>query len=108
MNKKKNDVLTERRVLKYKNKKKTNWVKVIIWTGVYLNLVFVAFIAGMIYQQVLFAEEINMFLSKTNIDIDVNFNATEFTRELNRTFIPAWKEAFNETMHNQLNLTKNE
>lgn len=65
----------------------------------------IAFATGMIYQQILIAELVGVSLAQTDLEVNINFNATEFANELNNTFIPAWKSAFNETIHNQLNLT---
>jgi hypothetical protein len=61
------------------------------------------FILGMFYQQIIFIEGAGKILSNT--DIQINFNETRFVEEFSNKFIPTWKEAFNETLHNQLNLT---
>ncbi len=87
---------------KTKERKKVNWVYGIKWVFIYLLFVLLGFILGMIYQQVLFIQEIGKLLSYTDLEINLNFNATKFAEELNRTFIPAWKEAFNQTVQEQI------
>lgn len=77
------------------------------WMMIYGLFISLGFIIGMIYQQLLFANNLAMVLGYSDVEINVNLNATEFANELNNTFIPAWKYAFNETIHNQLNLTGN-
>jgi len=87
-----------------RKKKKINWVNVIVFLVIYMFFVALGFILGMIYQQVLFTQEIGRVLSYTDLEINVNFNATEFTEGLNKSFqefIPAWKEAFNKTVQEQ-------
>jgi len=83
-------------------KRKLNWINLSLWMFVYMMFVFGGFILGMIYQQILFTQEIGKVLSYTNLQINIDFNATKFTEELNNTFIPAWKQAFNETIQNQI------
>lgn len=80
--------------------KKIRWVIVGVYVFVICLFVSLGFILGMVYQQLLFTKEIGAVLSYTNIE--VNFNATEFANELNKTFIPAWKEAFNKTIQGEL------
>ena len=79
-------------------KKKINLSRVLTWVVIYIALVALGFIFGMIYQQLLFSQEIGKILSYTDLQINVNMNATKFAEELNRTFIPAWKQAFNQTV----------
>jgi len=86
-----------------KNLKKINWYRVMGDVFICLLMVALGFILGMVYQQVLFSHELAYVLSYT--DIEINFNGTKFAEELNNTFIPAWKQVFNETIHNQLNLS---
>lgn len=86
-------------------KKKIRWFRISLWTSVYLSLVFGGFILGMIYEQRLLFLAVGEALSYSDVEINVNLNATKFAEELNNTFIPAWKLAFNETLNNQLNLT---
>ena len=76
---------------------------IVMYLIIYMLMVFIGFALGLIYEQVLVAQSFAHILSYTNIQ--VNFNATEFTKELNNTFIPSWKQAFNETLHNQLNIS---
>lgn len=86
-------------------KKKINYFRVMLYVGLYVSFIFFGFIMGMFYQQIVIIEGAKHILSYADLEVNVNFNATKFTEELNRTFIPAWKQAFNETIHNQLNLT---
>ena len=81
-------------------KKKIRWGEVAIWIIIYSLFVTMGFILGMVYQQLLFTQEIVKILSFLDLELNINLNATKFAEELNRTFIPAWKEAFNNTINN--------
>lgn len=81
-----------------KNKKIKFIVIVCKWILLYSLFISFGFILGMIYQQVLFTQELAKVLSYTEINID--FNATKFSEELQNKFIPAFKEAFNQTIVN--------
>lgn len=72
------------------------------WVAIYMAFVVGGFIFGMVYQQMLFTQELGKVLSYTDLQVNINFNATKFTEELNRTFIPAWKQAFNETLSSKI------
>jgi len=87
-------------------KKKINWANVVFWLMIYLGMVFMGFVVGMSYQQRLTAVLVTEVLSYSDIEVNVNFNETKFMEELNNTFIPAWKEAFNQTAYEQLNLSE--
>jgi hypothetical protein len=79
------------------------FIKICGYLFFYSLFVLMGFITGMVYQQLLFTREISQVMSYT--DISVSFNSTKFSEDLAEKFIPAWKAAFNETLHNQLNLT---
>lgn len=85
--------------------KKPLIVRLISTIVLYFALVFGGFCLGLIYEQILIVQQAAMVLNMMDTQININFNATEFTKELNNTFIPAWKYAFNETLHNQLNIS---
>lgn len=85
-----------------KQRKKTNWIKVIEFMIIYLLFVSLGFIIGMSYQQRLTAVVIGEALSYTNIKVDVNFNETKLTEELQNKFIPAFKEALNQSLEKKL------
>jgi ABC-type amino acid transport substrate-binding protein len=55
----------------------------------------------MIYQQQLIIQEISKALTYTNLEININFNATEFSEEINKTFTPLWKDRFNQSITEQ-------
>jgi len=81
-----------------KRKKKKTWVKVVEYMFIYLLFIFMGFSLGMICQQKLTAIIIGDALSYTNIKVDVNFNETKLTQELQDKFIPAFKEAINQSL----------
>ena len=79
--------------------------KTIFWMIIYLAFVLIGVIIGMLYQQLIFIKGATHILSYSDIEVNVNFNETKFLEELNNTFVPAWKEEFNQTFYSQLNLT---
>lgn len=84
--------------MKNNDKKKMNW----LWIVFAITFVVMGFIMGMVWQQFAIVYQVAYILSFTNIDVDVNLNGTAFAEELNQTFIPAWKQAFNETMSKEI------
>lgn len=78
--------------------KKRTWIKIVGFMITYLSFVSLGFILGMIYQQKLTAVVIGDALSYTNIKVDVHFNETKLTQELTNKFIPAFKEALNQSI----------
>lgn len=74
-----------------------------VYTGAFLSLFFLGFILGMFYQQIAIIEGAGKILSYT--DIQVNFNETKLVDDLTNNFVPAFKEALNETLTNNLNIT---
>ena len=82
-----------------KTKKATDWNEVIVWMMVYLGFFFMGLVAGMMLQQAIVKQGIIDVLSYTDIEVDINFNETKFMEELNNTFIPAWKQAINQTLN---------
>jgi len=94
------DSLSDKEPMNEQPRRKISILNIMFYVFVYLCIAAFGFILGMVYQQLLFTLELERVFSMTNIQI--NFNATEFTNELNNTFIPAWKQAFNETLNNQL------
>lgn len=75
---------------------------IIVWLMVYLGIFFMGFVSGMILQQAIIKQGIIDVLSYSDVEVNVNFNETKLVEELNNTFIPAWKQAFNKTIHEQL------
>lgn len=101
--KKKVEPKTSSSFKKTKTKKnKTNFTNVIGWLIICVLYLLIGFIFGMAYQQVLITNEISSVLSYTDLEVNINFNATKFAQELNDTFIPSWRAAFNETLQKQL------
>jgi len=90
--------------MKKQTKKRILFIgKILFGVYVYIMFVSIGFLLGMVYQQVLITQEVSKVLSYADIEINVDFNATKFSEELNRTFIPAWKQAFNETLNKEVN-----
>jgi hypothetical protein len=84
------------------NKIKIRWGSVIFFEIFNLLVLFLGFSLGLIYQQMLFTNEIIKVLSYSDVEVNVNFNATEFSEELNRTFIPTLQEALNQTIQEEI------
>lgn len=72
-------------------------LSIAIWVLVYLGVVFIGFGLGMVYQQIIFVKSIAYVMDVTDTKIEVNFNATEFSNELNRTFVPTLVKALNQS-----------
>ena len=85
-------------------KKKRNNGMVMVWIAVYLGLFVFGIVVGMMIQQAIFKQGIIDVLSYTDVEVNINMNETKLVQELNNTFIPAWKEAFNQTTYEQLDV----
>ena len=83
---------------KIQRKKKNTLIQVVEFMIIYLLFISLGFVLGMVYQQKLTAIVIGDALSYTNIKVDVNFNETRLAQELQDKFIPAFKEALNQTI----------
>lgn len=81
-----------------KKNKQERIIKIIGFIILYLLFASVGFILGMAYEQRLIAVAVGEALSYTNIKVDVNFNETKFTQEIQDNVIPAFKEAINQTI----------
>ena len=91
-----------------KIRNKVNRRSTIFWLMIYLGILFAGVVIGMLLQQAIFKQGIIDVLSYSEVEVNVNMNTTKLVEELNNTFIPAWKQAFNQTVHEQLNLSYNE
>lgn len=85
--------------LKKRNKSKFGFA---IPLAIYLGFFAMGIVCGMMLQQAIVKQGIIDILYYSNLDVDINFNSTRLVEEMNNTFIPAWKEAFNKTVHDQL------
>lgn len=81
-------------------KKKKNWSNAIIFALFCFGFFILGMVFGMIIEQRIIGVVTADALSLTDIQINVNINETKMAQELNQTFIPAWKQAFNETIQN--------
>jgi len=73
------------------------FISSITWLSIYLLFVSLGFILGMVYQQLLFTQEVAKIISYT--DININFNETKFVNEFKDNFIPEFKAVVNESLN---------
>lgn len=79
-------------------KKKINYFRVMLYVGLYSSFILVGFIMGMFYQQMIMIKGVGYILSYSDLEVNVNFNATKFVNEINRTFIPEFNKELNNTI----------
>jgi len=83
-------------------KDKLNWPRIMFGVIVYLSFFAMGIVFGMMLQQAIIKQSVIDILSYSDVEVNVNFNETKLVQELNNTFIPAWKQAFNQTVNEQL------
>lgn len=75
------------------------WFRVIFCLFLFMVGIVTGVPLGMNMQQKMMAENIGIILSMSDVEVNIDFNETEFVDEFNKTVVPQFKEIFKEGLN---------